>query len=570
MNAVFSLILSLVLIFSGSSLPAVPETAAVTSLRNVRVTLDGETVSLPHELILTTAVGMEEIGAAFEIRNGDETLLPLRGVLTADALDFAFSDAGHYFHLSDEGLAESGMLPFTKEEAQALDRLVIAALHYQEAMRIYRENYLQRFDVATRFIGALAAQAGAEAEDTQITLDGETHAARRYRFKATDADLKAAQIAMTRCGEPTIEALYRGVLGAAELMEAAGEQVYPEVLTYDVSLAEGEDWNRYKARISDASTTQQLVIAQRGDMESFSINIKQKTEHGSASFVLSGEMAGSGPAPAQGEFEFKIFMPMAYDEDIALGGNLKLDSGAWELQMQFGRALDDLRRGVALSVSAPEEIPEGAKRSVTFSAREMDFSLSFDLLSGRKDHVSFFEGWEQKTYDPASGQNVAMTSDLLVLMADAAAFAADKDVSAAKHMLENGAWKLTIDTGDFEGELPPLHIPPEGYELMHYMPLDTDASSVLLFAVYAREMKEAVVFYNYAYSGYSDMTTYELTPEGELLESGSGFVRMARDPEVNGWYANVSGASGNYDIHLQNIPDPEEAKNLIAEICTSR
>ncbi len=570
MNAVFSLILSFMLIFSSSSLPAVPETAAVTSLRNVRVTLDGETASLPHEFILTTVAGMEEIGAAFEIRNGDEIFLPLRGILTADALDFALSDAGHYFRLSGESLAGSGILSFTEEEVQIFDQMVIASKHCHEILRICREDGLRQADTMAYFIPELAAQAGAEAEDTQITLDGETHAARRYRFKATDADLKAAQAAMTRCGEPAIEAIYGALLGGSAAMEAMGKAGYAEDYTYDVTFAEGEGWSRYKARSSNQLVTEQMVSTRRGDTESFSINVKEKTEHGSASFVLSGKLTDSRPAPVQGELEFKIFMPMAYDEDIALGGSLKLDGGAWDLQMQFGRTLDELGKGVALSVSAPEEMPEGTKRSITFSAREMDFSVSFDLLNGRVPCSPFFEGWEQKAYDPSSGQDADMTSDLLALMADAAAFAADKDVSAVKHMLEDGFWKLTIDTGDFEGELPPLHIPPEGYELVQYMPLDTDASSVLLFAVYAREMKEALVFYNYAYSGYGEMTTYELTPEGELLESGSGFVSMARDPEMNGWYANVSGASGNYDIHLQNIPDPEEAKNLIAEICTSR
>lgn len=562
MNAIFSLILSFVLAFSGASLPAVPETAAVTSLRNVRVTLDGEIAALPHELILTTAAGLEEIGARLEIRSGEERLMPLAAVLTEGWLDFSLSDAGHYFRLSDESLAESGGLSFTPEDMKLIDSMMLEAEGARQLMELYQTYDLDEDRIMMRYIQTLAQQVGAEAESVQITLDGEKHDALRHRFKADAADRKAAGHAMTQCGDPALEAYFGLSIALDAAREEAGEPGDAGVNSYDMTMAEGEGWSRCRLHVSNRLGTEQTAFTRRGDHLSFSSNNKQKTEFGSASYALSGEIVGSTAAPGRRSMDFEIFLPMEYDQDIALGGSLSTEDGAGELEMRFGRTPDALGQSILLSVSAPEETPEGRLRSIVLSAQEMGFSISFDLLSGRAPCTSFFEGMEQKDYDPASAQDAAMTGDLLKLMADAAALAADADVIAAKDMLADGLGRFARFA--LYGDMPLTVHTPEGYSLMDFNTFSMKDGEGMLWE-FANGSKTIDVYLR-TYED-SEGYFYEFTPEDELLETDTRFAGMLRESEWNGWHVYIFDLSYDFTIQLKNIPDHEEAKALVAEIC---
>ena len=95
LNLILSLFVCLAMSVSGvSALPAQPETATTTVVRNVTVGLDGKSVTLNPELALTTAVGREQALTHFEIRSGDSVLLPMSLELAPDQARFSLMNSG--------------------------------------------------------------------------------------------------------------------------------------------------------------------------------------------------------------------------------------------------------------------------------------------------------------------------------------------------------------------------------------------------------------------------------------------------------------------------------------------
>lgn len=564
MHQLLSAFVCLAMLLSGSSLPAIPDTAEVTTIRNISVSLDGETASIPHELILTTAAGMEEVGAQFEILNEDQTLLPLAASLRRDALDFSLAENDFYYSLADSFPEELDALYSASGDAAVSSLMIAMAEQYTEILRVYKEEGLDDYRAPMLYIRELAGQAGAAPENTSVTLDGIKYDAQRYRFRVTDADLKAAQIAMTRCGDPAIEAAYNALLKLEAITNAMETEGYPGAYSYDAILSEGEGFSHCRYRISSALSSGQMVFTQRGDDMSYSFNMKMRTEFGSASIAFSGDLTGSMLFPDSSETEFECFFPFADEQSAAFSGVLRQDGSAWELAVRFGRSPDEAYRELALSVSAAEETPEGRLRSIVLTIGNASFTVSFDLLKRSEAYVPFFEGKEQKLYDPTSADMVdsPMVTSLPELLRDFTAFTSDADVSALIDLLRAGINEFMY--GPYPDELPEL-IPPEGYELVSYDSYRFMQDSIELMASFADGDKEIHVYY----WGFSDMLTYyELTPEGEMLETESRLASFMPDPESNGWQIFIPGAQGEYNFYLVNIPDVEEAKQIVAGICT--
>ena len=88
MNAILSMILSLVLAFGGGAMSAVPETALTYTVSDIVLSVDDETVALNPELVLTTAAGSEKLQAQFEVRLDESSLLPVAGEITPEGVKF--------------------------------------------------------------------------------------------------------------------------------------------------------------------------------------------------------------------------------------------------------------------------------------------------------------------------------------------------------------------------------------------------------------------------------------------------------------------------------------------------
>lgn len=153
-------------------LPAVPETADTTVIRNVYLELDGEGVTLNPELAITQAVGSEAASLRFEVRNGDNVLLPMAGEITADGVRFTLMDSGRVYTLSEETLLDMMELEGSEEEVAMLEKMGDLYMRLANVyLEIFSGDYMDPAKQAEMNIRLMEAL-GAEAEDMEADVDG--------------------------------------------------------------------------------------------------------------------------------------------------------------------------------------------------------------------------------------------------------------------------------------------------------------------------------------------------------------------------------------------------------------
>ena len=184
MNIILSLIVSIAMIFSGvSELPAVPETASVTTIRDITFTYGDETVELNPQLRFTGALGAQQADIGFEILLDDQVLMPVRGRIDGENVTFALSEDGKAYTVSDDAIAESiglndaGINEMLKLYTEAISLLpaLSSASADQEMTELLLNSWLK----------------DGELEMVEVDLDGESLLAKRYDMEISIADVIA-------------------------------------------------------------------------------------------------------------------------------------------------------------------------------------------------------------------------------------------------------------------------------------------------------------------------------------------------------------------------------------------
>lgn len=176
MNAILSMILSLILAFSGGSLPAVPETATTYTVDNIVLTVNDESVDLNPAIVYSAAAGAQQLQALFGIELEGDTLIPLAGELTSDGVKFSLGN-GRAYSLSAETLnALSGMTEPDAATAAELDAAMgMLSDFYTAVADLYREAFTDmesNFILSEELYAYWTEISGATPETFEIDVNG--------------------------------------------------------------------------------------------------------------------------------------------------------------------------------------------------------------------------------------------------------------------------------------------------------------------------------------------------------------------------------------------------------------
>ncbi len=106
-SSLLALIMSALIALSGAgALPAIPETAVQTTIRDISVTINDETYDIESEIVSTEAIGTDLAASTFEIQLGDDVLLPMQASIGRDAIRLAMGNTGRVYTLNEDALME--------------------------------------------------------------------------------------------------------------------------------------------------------------------------------------------------------------------------------------------------------------------------------------------------------------------------------------------------------------------------------------------------------------------------------------------------------------------------------
>lgn len=551
MNAILSLFVCFAMLFAGGNLPAVPETATTETISNVSISYNGESVTLPHEFVLTTALGTEELAAEFHIKDDDgEILLPIAGVLSAAALDFSIADGENYISIPDSALTDSGI--FLEEDLAEIDEMMDMLVGLYKKAFDLMENEWDAVAMNKLLMDELCDMGFGTKKYVQVEIGGEQQLAHSYSIDASMAGYLEAFAALRECGDPAVEDyaalmvdMY-AMLGTEPFYidsDAYAKMLEESEYHFDTILASGEDWsymdNSTSFSDADGSSTSSGVAYVKGDVTETEISMQMSTGMSDLQMSMSGSVKGMGLNIEAADLEMTLAgtlkgMPDIYGElsDIPFAMELDClaDGAAWSIDGSYGENLDALDGSYHMSCT-----PGADGDSYLIKLPEAELEVSFTLKTEEAPYANPFEGKEAKLYD-LSEESEAKTQlivDALALSSDAMAFAADESVIALTGMFGDAVYSAMDDyfyedymshyiEADsleeaqqyFKGKLPGLTLP-EGYELTSITVSDEDPEYLRL--EYACGEKLFFISRSH-YPDAADMESseayYELTPDG--------------------------------------------------------
>lgn len=207
MNLLLSLCIMMSMFSGAAPLPAVPETANTTVVRDVCVEINGESVTLNPEFVISTAVGSEKAAARFEIRNGDDVLLPIAGEITPDSLRFSLMDSGRVYSLDSATLLE--MMEMDEEGAAMMEKM---GGMYMRMADVYQRIFSgEMMDPAANVEMniQLGEALGAELEETEVEIDGVNLPGTSWSAETDLAGMMAAtDTVLAASDDPVVSELY--------------------------------------------------------------------------------------------------------------------------------------------------------------------------------------------------------------------------------------------------------------------------------------------------------------------------------------------------------------------------
>lgn len=211
MNLILSLLVSVALMFSPTgSLPAQPDTAVTWTLSNISLDLPQGSVTLNPALRLSSAVGSEEAQLHFEIINGENTLLPVSGLLTRDELLFSLGKSGSAYRISNADLMN--ILPMDQDSLAAMDVIAEVVQSYFQLLskEIHDADFSRQVSEAS--FAAIIEGTDAQIEQTEMEVDGVSIPAQRIEINFTPETMFKMLDVLMNCGIPESENFFRSYL----------------------------------------------------------------------------------------------------------------------------------------------------------------------------------------------------------------------------------------------------------------------------------------------------------------------------------------------------------------------
>lgn len=227
LNLLLSLFVCMALsVGSVGALPATPETATSTVVRNVTIGLDEESVTLNPEMELVTAIGQSQALAHFEIRSGDDVLLPMSLDLEPDYARFALMNSGRSYSITENALLGMIFDGASGKEVEQLRSVLdgLANLYYADAamLAMLRDEELSR-----RFESALLENwmdaTGTMERKTEVEIDGALYAGRHIDLHSDVDGLIAAVDATAGSEDADVAAVARLILEMLNQYRSVGK-----------------------------------------------------------------------------------------------------------------------------------------------------------------------------------------------------------------------------------------------------------------------------------------------------------------------------------------------------------
>lgn len=501
LNLLLSLLVCAALSVSGvSALPATPETATTTTIRNVTVGLDGSSVTLNPELEFVAAIGQNQALAHFEIRSGEDVLLPMSLELEADRARFALMNSGRAYAITDNELLGMAFDGASGKEIEQVKTVLngLANIYYADGAMT---TMLRDEELSERFCAAVlenwCAQTGADARETEVEIDGESYPARTIELHADMEELVAAVDAAAGSQDAEVAAVSRLVLemlnqaralsgsltdgfnlsGISPLaLNEAGEAVpltstlpaaggssdaradsFLPNLEFDVELllAEGEAVAYVKAdaviRDLDDISEQHLCYetTQRGDVTLLNYSVQETSGSEKTTMEIRGDITDVMETSAALNLTYSAEAGGTFGKDgrISVSGSVCGSVGEEnDLRLDMEVKQEETLLGSAAARYADAVAADGTRNghaelalSIADEKDPHDLSLSFDIDRAKSAPVDDFADLQELSLGDESGNGVALLRlELLGLAANAATLSAEESVLQLQELFREG------------------------------------------------------------------------------------------------------------------------------------
>ncbi len=351
MNAILSMILSLMLAFSGSALPAVPETATTYTVDNIVLTVNDESVALNPAIVYSIATGAQQLQAQFGVELEDDTLIPLAGELTPNGVKFSLGSGRAYSLSADSLNALSGM---TEPDAASAAEVNEAMQQLRDLAKMTSDLYSEAFtDMENNF--ALSEEmfahwielSGATPESFEIEVNGVTLPVTCVELNLSAQDTMATLDMLREEGSEAMQAYIQKMLDLMNMaygsQYASFEELFAALPGIDPDAAGEAMETTFPIELTYGSKDGLYYVEELVDTEAdgLAMEISETVvyQDGVTELVISasagdGEMAigmgGAATYDAAGNVDFNFDITAEMADEPVLGVYLSVDRAAAE------------------------------------------------------------------------------------------------------------------------------------------------------------------------------------------------------------------------------------------------
>lgn len=526
MNMILSVIVCFAMILGGTgSLPAVPETAATWTIRNITIDNGEQSITLAPEARITTAVGAEEATLHFEIGSGEQTLMPASGKISADGVQFELGGSGRSYSISEATLAE--MAGMDEEDAQIFTVFADFFKNYGVVLgkSMSDPQFYAQFNEAS--MNALLATSGTSTE-TEVEIDGEIYPAQEYQFELTGTAMVQMMDQLLTCGVKEVEDMFASCLAMISISEGEEVSSFADMITgmeEDVSIPvnmviaqqDGFAYEAVSMEVADAETGMTVNAVSEavtlGEETEMTMTMAMGDDSNTAMFEIQGTLTGPVEAPTAVNMECAVYSGSEYsyaaetegEEDytsvsevsmfVALAGETVNDLETMQFtaamesydESGFGDEIETSSQSFAIEASSSEALESDgsvtASWNITLAGENMNpVALSFDINRAEGAPVDYFAGATDValTAEALNGNGEETSDEVTMLGMDAmgyvaGAYALTMDESVVEMMEMISSLSPVVETEDYVEEYEDYS---EDYEDYEY----SEATSVASFA----------------------------------------------------------------------------------------
>lgn len=444
------------------------------TLRNLTIDTGEEEYALAPEVRLRAVESEGRSALEFEIASGEKLLLPVRGEITAEGVNFALGGSGRVY-TANEALVQEllGQSEVDAEMTESITKFIenyFALLKKSADADFIREN-------ADMYGRMYEIMLDSQRHDTTVEVNGKKYEGALYRGTMTAESIGAMMEYMRTCEVEEIAGMMDGML------EIMGMVYGKEAASYEDMMALlGEEGDAISADVeltvvmNKKMQYQKMTMKQDGEATGMAIDTTAESittpkgttmtmqqsmgdpETNGTVMTMDMEIEGAQTAPTAIHFAMNYDSAMDYsDEDytsaMAMGADIVLDGaktdGLWNLTLDtdintdttfgFGEQVETTSDIITIDGSYAETAEEDGSITGAFSLKagdgSVDFGLGFDLNRGKDAVVAELTPEGTQTHvlsaDLSDEAGVLLMEDVTALLTeDIAELSADESIAA--------------------------------------------------------------------------------------------------------------------------------------------